>query len=61
MISEDKNATANLPQNVIMKEYPKLNYEYSDLDDSIKTIDAQIKEDRNRQDMKFGKKFPEKY
>lgn len=61
MIKEDRNATANLPQKEIMKEYPKVYYRPEDnLNDDIRGIDAQISEDaRGRK--KRRKKYPEKY
>ncbi len=40
MISEDMSAPANLPQNVIQKEYPRCEYASYDLDDTIKEIDS---------------------
>jgi len=33
MISEDYNAPSNLPQNVVYKEYPKVDYDSYDLND----------------------------
>jgi hypothetical protein len=42
MISEDHNAMANLPQNVIMKQYPQdRDYTPEGLDDTISGIDRQ--------------------
>lgn len=61
MISEDKSAVANLPQNVIMKEYPKSpSMGYSELDDTIRVIDNQITKDANGPKIKKGS-MPEKY
>jgi hypothetical protein len=42
MIAEDHNAVANLPQNVIMRPFPKNDYPKYDLDDTIWGIDAQM-------------------
>lgn len=59
MIREDRTKIANLPQEVIMKEYPKtdvLRTPY--LDDTIRGIDAQI--DQDVMDAK-RQRFPEKY
>lgn len=39
MIKEDKSAMANLPQSVVMKEYPKCSYMSGDLDDTMNVID----------------------
>lgn len=58
MIREDKNAIANLPQNVMFKEYPKTPYHNDMVPDTIKGIDNQIREDMKHQ--KSGK-YPEKY
>ena len=58
MISKDMSAFANMPQSVIMKEYPKIDFAGYDLDDTIKGVDYQMKAD-----MKGKKKgmMPEKY
>jgi hypothetical protein len=47
MINEDHSAIANLPQNVIMKEYKKPDYTDFDsiVNDTIGGIDRQIDED----------------
>ena len=42
MISENKSAQANMPQDVVMKDYPKCSYMEYDLDDTIRGIDDQI-------------------
>ena len=43
MLSDDRSAIANLPQNVMMKPYPRCPYGVeSRLDDSISGIDRQI-------------------
>lgn len=43
MIREDHNAMANLPQEVIMKQYKKPDYtDFDDIDDTITGIDRQI-------------------
>jgi hypothetical protein len=58
MIQKDMSAIANMPQNVVMKEYPQVDYAYYDLNDTITGIDYQMKAD-----MKGKKKgpMPEKY
>lgn len=58
MIREDKSAIANLPQNAVMRDYPKTQYAYSDLPDSLGGIDMQMRDDSKHQ--KSGK-YPEKY
>lgn len=59
MLNEDRNAIANMPQNVIMKMYPKINYSMQEgLNDDIRGVDYQINQDGKRQ--KKGE-FPEKY
>ncbi len=46
MISENKSACANLPQEVMYKPWPKgSDYANYDLDDTIKGIDSQERED----------------
>lgn len=43
MIKEDRGAIANLPQEVMMKPYPKgYSYMPEDLDDTIRGVDHQI-------------------
>lgn len=49
MLSEDHSSFANMPQNVVMREYPQPgNYLPEDLDDTIAGIDRQMREDNNR-------------
>lgn len=59
MLNEDRSAIANMPQNVIMREYPRVDYSMGEgLNDDIRGIDRQMKADSK------GKKkgaFPEKY
>mgnify|MGYP003454594190 CR=1 FL=1 len=46
MISEDRSSIGNLPQNVVIKPFPKAPYGLnSDLDDTISGIDSQIGSD----------------
>jgi chromosome condensin MukBEF complex kleisin-like MukF subunit len=46
MISEDHNAISNMPQNVVMREYPKTHdYLPEMIDDSLRGIDKQIRSD----------------
>ena len=59
MIREDRMAMANLPQNVIIKEYPKtVNAQYPELNDTLSGIDEQ-----NMLDARKTKhdRFPSKY
>jgi hypothetical protein len=59
MIREDHSKIANLPQEVMMKPYPKEgNYMPEDLDDTIRGVDEQMGAD-NRQRSKHNK--PHKY
>lgn len=55
MIREDRNAVANLPQNVMYKPYPRNNdYLPEDLDDTIRGVDRQIEElDGRKRDKGF--------
>jgi hypothetical protein len=49
MISEDHSAIANMPQNVMIKPYPKSrHYMGEGLDDTINGIDKQMEEDAPR-------------
>lgn len=51
MIWEDPRAIANLPQQVIMHEYPKsYNYLPEDLDDTLRGVDDQIRFDDRKRD-----------
>ena len=61
MIKEAKGSLANLPQNVIMKEYPKARYmNYSSLDDTMRVVDHQMNSDASGPKIKRGA-YPEKY
>lgn len=61
MISEDKSAMANLPQSPVMKYWPREDYaHYSELDDTIRGIDVQIKDDAHGKTIK-KMAYPEKY
>lgn len=54
MIHEDRGAIANLPQNVMMKPYPKLNdYMPGDIDDGIRGIDMQMMDDNRHAKMQL--------
>lgn len=61
MISEDHNAVANLPQEVMMKEYPKTDYFSYNLNDDIRGIDTQINDDVRKEKRKAGMPYPSKY
>lgn len=55
MIREDKSATANLPQGVIMKKYASVPFmNYSELNDTIRVIDNQITKDATGPKIKKG-------
>lgn len=59
MLYEDRRAIANMPQDVIMKMYPKINYSMDEgLNDDIRGVDYQMNQDGKHQ--KKGE-FPEKY
>jgi len=61
MINNDYSATANLPQGVVMKKYPKTPVMgRSELNDTIRGIDYQIGKDVNGKDIKKSV-MPEKY
>ena len=59
MISEDHSAIANMPQNVMMKPYPKEgNYMPEDLDDTIRGVDRQESaDDRKRSSERAKSKY----
>jgi hypothetical protein len=58
MIHEDHSAIANLPQNVMMKPYPKTGpYMPEDLDDRIEGVDRQMDFDDSQRRKHF---FPKK-
>lgn len=64
MIKENRSAVANLPQEVMMRDWPRIDGDYmmSDLNDSILGVDAQMYEDaRGRNKGKSKGKYPEKY
>ena len=55
MIKEDKSAVANLPQQVIMKEYPKSPYyEQGKLNDNLRGVDRQLADDAHSKALKKG-------
>ena len=58
MVQEDRSAMANLPQQVVMRDYPKNPYAMGRVPDTIAGVDNQIREDSKHQ--KSGR-FPEKY
>jgi hypothetical protein len=54
MIHEDRSAIANLPQNVMIKPYPKMtNYLPEDLDDTIRAVDGQMDLDNSQRRRNF--------
>jgi hypothetical protein len=59
MLHEDRRAIANMPQQVIMKEYPRYAFTMDEnINDDIRGIDVQQRDDGKRQ--KRGP-YPEKY
>lgn len=61
MIHEDHSAVANLPQEVVMRPYPKApGYQDYGLDDTIGGIDYQMGKDAHAKTIKRGP-YPEKY
>ena len=55
MIKEDKSCMANLPKEVIMKEYPKSPYyNQGDLNDTIRGVDRQLADDAYSKSLKKG-------
>jgi hypothetical protein len=49
MIREDRSAIANMPQEVMMKQYPKPgNYMPEDLNDDISGVDRQMDMDNSK-------------
>ena len=61
MISYDYSATANLPQNVIMKKYAKTPVMgRASLEDTVRGVDYQMGQDVNAKTIKKGV-MPEKF
>ena len=59
MIREDRSAIANLPQEVMMKAYPKTGpYMPEDLNDTISGVDSQMDGDDSQRRLSFN---PHKY
>ena len=59
MINADTSAMANLPQNVIIKQYPSTTgYMSEGLNDGLSGIDSQISKDNSK---KKSKLQPEKF
>ena len=57
MISEDRNEIANLPQQVMIKHYPKSGaYMPEPLDDTIRGIDKQMDYDDSKRRAHFNPK-----
>lgn len=57
MISEDRSAIANLPQNVVIKAYPMPgNYLPEDLDDTLRGVDGQMSKDNAKRQQIFAPK-----
>ncbi len=57
MLSEDKSAIANMPQNVIIKMYPKAEgYMPEDLDDTLRGVDEQMGADNSKRRAHFKPK-----
>ena len=57
MIAEDKNAIANMPQEVMIKMYPKTGPSMpEDLDDTIRGIDKQMDADDSKRRQHFAPK-----
>jgi hypothetical protein len=57
MIREDHSAIANLPQQVMMKPYPKPGgYMPEDLDDTIRGVDGQMGMDNSKRRAHFAPK-----
>ena len=55
MIREDRSAPANLPQEVVHKNYPKGSYGLrGNLDDTIRGVDNQLYEDERQMDRDRG-------
>jgi len=55
MIHEDKSEIANLPQNVMIKEYPRAYPSMpEDIDDTIRGVDEQLMADNRQRERGFG-------
>jgi hypothetical protein len=61
MIKEDHKEIANLPQEVMMKPWPRYDSaQQPELNDTIRVIDEQVSADRRSPNYKKGS-FPSKY
>ena len=59
MVSNDTSQMANLPQNVIIKSYPEVNYPMGEgLDDTITSIDHQMNKDNRGGKRKSPSGYP---
>lgn len=57
MISSGAGAHANMPQEVVMREYPKVGgFLPEGLDDSIKGVDGQVGADNSKKNSKLAPK-----
>jgi hypothetical protein len=57
MLSEDKSAIANMPQQVMIKMYPKPEgYMPEDLDDTLRGVDGQMDADTSKRRAHFKPK-----
>ena len=62
MIGEDMNAVGCLPQDVVYKQYPKMDaFDDYNLNDNIKGIDKQISDDASQARRNKNGQYPEKY
>lgn len=61
MIHEDRSCIANLPKEVMFKEYPATPYDNYGLNDDIKGIDVQIRDDVRSSKRKSGQPYPDKW
>lgn len=61
MIHEDRSEIANLPQDVMFKEYAKTPYDNYGLNDDIKGIDVQMRDDVRGGKRKSGQPYPDKW
>lgn len=61
MIKEDRSSVANLPQQVVMRDWPKVDYTgFEGLDDTIRGVDQQMNDDARGGSKKRGYN-PEKF
>lgn len=61
IMPDDRSSYANMPQNVVMKEYPNVESPYYNLNDDIRGIDTQIDDDVKQEKKNYKGRYPRKF